>query len=308
MQMISERDTSLAEATEFLRREFSTTQPRPVRHRNGVLVAAGAVAAGWFTYEPISELLNLKPGHADEVAGLSIGLATAALLGARELIRYACEPDGSYKKKLAIATELGAGGGLGTGLAIFAAVDAVVLGGLTMASLAAITAVVTGTGALLARGIAKSQAKKSCRNRHEGDCCERMCMKCGSLFAPDERWKEVIDSDRARGVTGNRLSWVDIASILHFRGLSYVEALHVYEKNYKFWNVRAVPKDAVPTASREAFFDWFAANEKELWDYKGERPSPQFWKAAERAVRSECHPNKELILVPPTSSCKVDTN
>lgn len=267
-----------------------------------------ALVTGWFAYEPIANLAQLKgAGAYDEVLAGSAAALAAVLAASQDTISKNCAKPEDYLAKVSEGTKKGALTGLlasGVPLAILAPLDF----GLSLFAYTAvgsgIVASMSGIGALLGRKNAEEKNLKACPNRNcrtngklTARCCEKICLKCGWLFLPIYSWEPVLNLDDARRLIGVRMGWEHIASILQFQGLNYPEAAAVMEAHAVDWDFRAVNNGERETFSRDQFFGWFSENAQKIEkQFMGKLPNPGFWRAAEKAVRSECEPNKAIEL------------
>lgn len=255
------------------------------------------LAGAWLVYEPVSNIVLLdRSGIQDEVAAIIGGMALAAVSNAHKLIWEACKSEQSYNWKRKAGAAGGGVVGLGAVGGVLSVVDIGLTGGMGTLATLLILASGTGVGAAAGDATARVSSQKLCPNGHPGKCCEKICMKCGFLFRVVPTWGGVTTQADAVRVHGPRIDWYDFVSIMQGRGLNFVEASAVYEQNFQEFDIDTFDRGEIPTMGRDSFFHWLEKEEAQLANFFGERPSKDFWNAAEQTVRSMCEPKKPISI------------
>lgn len=251
----------------------------------------------WLVYEPASNIVFLdRSGIQDEVAAIIGGMALAAVSNAHKLIWEACKSDQTYNWKRKAGAAGGGVIGLGAVGGALSVVDIGLTGGIGTLATLLILAGGTGAGAAAGDAGARMSSKKLCPNGHPGKCCEKICMECGFLFRVVETWDGITSQADAVRVHGPRISWYDFVSIMQGRDLNFVETAAVYEKHCDQFDIGTFDPGEIPTMGRDSFFRWFEAEEAQLANFIGKRPTESLWDAAEKTVRSMCEPDKPIRI------------
>jgi hypothetical protein len=224
--------------------------------RASILGTAGGLAA--YATIPAATITS-RAGNADELMAASFGLAVALFSSIGRAPTGCADED---KAEDIFETGKGAAGGAAFGMSAAALTSAPLLSLLD-------GGILTGSVLLAAIGtqwFRRSRKKKFCPGlrgiRHQGNCSQRVCRQCYSLFVPDESLK-TLDCKLKRN-----LDSYEIASVLHFQGLSYLDVERLVEDHILDWApTRSPGGNLYVNCSR--FSDWVDNNSGELAKYIG---------------------------------------